>query len=141
MIKIAKKFKCLESIKFLPKMIAKKILEEDLIVMKNLHDLEISNLERKYADYMKSILLQPRIRIKRVYMFNPNKDAIPFEISWGIPDELSPYIPMWNYRITINSRMYDLLKSKNGINDYFKDAIMPCFFEKFCEQMRLDIDE
>lgn len=141
MIKIAKKFKCLESIKFLPKTIAKKILEEDLIVMKNLHDLEISNLERKYADYMKSILLQPRIRIKRVYMFNPNKDVIPFEISWGIPDELSPYIPMWNYRITIDSRMYDLLKSKNSINDYFKDAIIPRFFDKFCEQMRLDIDE
>lgn len=141
MIKIAKKSKFLENMKNFPKKIAKKILEEDLIVMKNLHDLEISNLERKYADYMKSIFLQPRVRIKRVHMINSYVDEIPFEISFGIPDELRQYIPMWNYRITIDSYMYNLLKSKNGIEDYFKNAIIPRFFDKFCEQMRLDIDE
>ncbi len=133
--------KVVEKVKTFPKVVARKILADDIETMQRLHQLDKEAVEKRCANYIETILLKPKVRIRRVVSFCQQHDRIPFEISWGIPDNIARHIKVWSYRVTIGSHLYELLKYRGEHHKFLAERIIPDFLSKFREQIMVDIDE
>ncbi len=132
--------KVVEKVKTFPKVIARKILADDIETMHRIHRLDKEAVEKRCANYVKTILLEPKVKIRRYgSSYSPLYET--FEISWWIPDEIARHIKVWTYKIDVNSHLYEELKYRGQHQKYIAERIIPDFLRVFEEQLKVDIDE